>query len=255
MLNKNYNDFNLSVSSIEYAVEKKTEKDWEYLCESRPFYGLLCVLDGMAEYLCDNIATTIKKGTIVYLEKNKRYKISTISGNIFHYIVISFNVENEPLIPIRTLPIIMNKVHIIEYFTRIVEVNAKKGTAHKLFECSIIQLILYDLLTEQIRDDEFSQELLPALEYIENHLQDSFAIDILSTLCHMNISMFRRKFKSFTGMSPLKYINLLRIEKAKEMLKSELYTQTEIAESCGFNTTSYFVKIFKSITGNSPGKY
>ena len=71
----------------------------------------------------------------------------------------------------------------------------------------------------------------------------------------MNISMFRRKFKAFTGLSPLKYINFLRVEKAKEMIKSNLYTQTEIAEACGFNSTAYFVKIFKSITGNSPGKY
>lgn len=255
MLNKNYNDFNISVTGMEYAVEKIVYKDWEYSCKSRPFYGLIYVLNGAAEYSFENTQTIIEKGSIIYLEKNKCYKLSTISGKLFHYIVISFNIANEPHIPITTLPILMHKTHITEYFSRIVEINAKKGTAHKLFECSTIQLILYDLLTDQIRDDELSRELYPSLEYIENYLQYTIAIDTLSTLCHMNISMFRRKFKAFTGLSPLKYINFLRVEKAKEMIKSNLYTQTEIAEACGFNTTSYFVKIFKSITGNSPGKY
>ena len=255
MTNKNYNDFSVCVSSMEYVVEKTFYTDWEYSCKSRPFYGLIYVLDGGAEYFFDNTSTIIKKGSIVYLEKNKGYKFATIPGKCFHYIVISFNVENEPHIPLKTLPTVMHKSHIMEYFLQILEVNAKKSTAHKLFECSTIQLILYDLLTDQIRDDELSRELFPSLEYIENHLQDAIAIDTLSTLCSMNISMFRRKFKAFTGQSPLKYINFLRVEKAKEMIKSKLYTQTEIADACGFNTTAYFVKIFKNVTGTSPGKY
>ena len=240
---------------MEYAIEKIAYKDWEYSCVSRPFYGLICVLSGSAEYSCNNTATIIGKGTIIYLEKNKSYKLSTIPNSHFHYIVISFNIENEPHIPLKTLPIVMHRSHIIEYFLRIVEINAKKSTAHKLFECSTIQLILYDLLTDQIQDDKLSRELSPSFDYIESHLQEDIVIDTLSTLCHMNISMFRRKFKAFTGQSPLKYINFLRVEKAKEMIKSNLYTQTEIAEACGFNTTSYFVKTFKAITGNTPGRY
>lgn len=55
-------------------------------------------------------------------------------------------------------------------------------------------------------------------------------------------------------MSPVEYINKLRIKKACELLKSGMYTVSEAAEKTGFTNVYYFSRIFKSITGVNPKK-
>lgn len=216
---------------------------------------MIYILDGAAEYTFDNNSISVEKGNVIYIEKNKSYKLSSVSNIPLQYIVVSFNVENNPHIPLKTLPRLIHRGHILDYFSQIIEINTKKGIAHKLCVNSMIQLIIYNLLQDQLQENDFLKEIHPAINYIENHFSDKISISTLSSLTHMNISLFRKKFKSVTGLSPLKYVNQLRIEKAKEMLKSNLYTQTEIAEACGFNETSYFNKIFRQNTGCSPGKY
>ncbi|MBO5008181.1 MAG: helix-turn-helix domain-containing protein [Clostridia bacterium] len=255
MISNDYNNFNITVSGVEYALEKSVVSDWKYVCTSRPCCGLIYVLDGKAEYSSPGEAITLRKGNVVYLPKDSNYCISSVAEEIFNYIIISFNIENEMKIPLQTLPRVVHSARLLEAFKQVVEINFKKGAAHKLFSCSMVQLIIYYLLNDEIHGNDYSKDVYPAIEYIENNYQHTIDIDDLSTLTHMNVSMFRKKFKAYTGLSPLKYINYLRIEKAKDMLKSGLYTQAEISDACGFNNVSYFNTLFKKLTGASPGKY
>ena len=57
------------------------------------------------------------------------------------------------------------------------------------------------------------------------------------------------------GISLFAYINTLKIQQACEIMQNEKCTLTEIATRCGFNTSSYFCKIFKKIIGISPSEY
>jgi AraC family transcriptional regulator len=65
----------------------------------------------------------------------------------------------------------------------------------------------------------------------------------------------RRVFLRIYGRSPLEYINGLRIERAKEMLLSGLYSIGDIAFNCGFSDAKYFSTAFKRITGRTPSDY
>ncbi|MBO5007310.1 MAG: helix-turn-helix transcriptional regulator [Clostridia bacterium] len=255
MISNDYNNFNITVSDVEYALEKEAASDWRYECASRPCCGLIYVLDGKAEYFSHAETATLCKDNVVYLSKESNYCISCVDGEVFKYIIISFNIESDTVIPLQTLPRVVHSARLLEAFKQIVYINSKKGVAHKLFSSSTVQLIIYYLLNDTIYENNYLKDIYPAIEYIENNYQHTIDIGCLSALTHMNISMFRNKFKAYTGLSPLKYINHLRIEKAKDMLKSGLYTQTEIANACGFNNVSYFNTLFSKMTGVSPGKY
>lgn len=100
-----------------------------------------------------------------------------------------------------------------------------------------------------------NRDVLKAIIYLEeNYLQD-VEIDTLVKITNLKESQFRRKFKKLKGMSPIKYRNLLRINKAIELMKSGEYSVVEVAMIVGFDDPNYFSRVFKSYLGQSPTQY
>ena len=73
----------------------------------------------------------------------------------------------------------------------------------------------------------------------------------------VNLSVWRlcHIFKSDVGMPPIKYLRLLRMERAKGLLESSFLSVKEIAFQVGLNDESHFVRDFKSTYGFSPAIY
>lgn len=66
---------------------------------------------------------------------------------------------------------------------------------------------------------------------------------------------FRKLFTEVMGISPIAYINDIKIKKAKEMLKSDYGSITDIAHSLGYLDIYDFSRAFKKHTGIPPSKY
>ena len=73
----------------------------------------------------------------------------------------------------------------------------------------------------------------------------------------VNLSVWRlcHIFKSDVGMPPIKYLRLLRMERAKGLLESSFLSVKEIAFQVGLNDESHFVRDFKTTYGSSPAIY
>tara|TARA_R110002096_G_C14658710_1_gene727356 strand:+ start:7751 stop:8629 length:879 start_codon:yes stop_codon:yes gene_type:complete len=82
-------------------------------------------------------------------------------------------------------------------------------------------------------------------------------IDLIKMASDLGVSYskFRLDFKTQTGVSPLQYYLLLKIEKSKELLLNTKKTQKEIAFELGFESDYYFNRLFKRKTGLAPGKF
>lgn len=87
--------------------------------------------------------------------------------------------------------------------------------------------------------------------------------DVRGELClaefaqSVNLSVWRlcHIFKSDVGMPPIRYLRLLRMERAKNLLESSFLSVKEIAYQVGLNDESHFVRDFKSTYGFSPALY
>ena len=87
--------------------------------------------------------------------------------------------------------------------------------------------------------------------------------DVRGELClaefaqSVNLSVWRlcHIFKSDVGMPPIKYLRLLRMERAKGLLESSFLSVKEIAFQVGLNDESHFVRDFKATYGHSPTLY
>lgn len=93
------------------------------------------------------------------------------------------------------------------------------------------------------------------VDYIGNHLHKELNVTKLSQTFHINSSHLARKFKKDTGLTISEYVNKLKVQAAKLLFQGGCVTVGEVSERLGYNSTSYFSKIFKKIVGESPAAY
>lgn len=89
-------------------------------------------------------------------------------------------------------------------------------------------------------------------DYISNHYCDKISSAELSAKFGYSEAYFCRRFKAITGLTPVKYINILRLEKAKGLLINDKTKISVVSAKCGFNSASYFSKLYKKHFGIAP---
>ncbi len=100
-----------------------------------------------------------------------------------------------------------------------------------------------------------SSKLKPAINYITEHINENISVSELAAFTGYSESYFSNSFKKQTGYAPNRYINMLKIERAKELIMYTDDSITEIADKLGFDSIHYFSKVFKQIVGMSPTNY
>lgn len=100
-----------------------------------------------------------------------------------------------------------------------------------------------------------SQRLLPALEYIHEHIAEELSRPQVASQCNLSPSYFGSLFKEVTGMNYSDYIKLKRVEKAKILLETSNLNSAEISQEVGFSDQSYFCQVFKKLTQMTPTQY
>lgn len=93
------------------------------------------------------------------------------------------------------------------------------------------------------------------LDYITLHYMEPLKVEELADFCHMSETHFRRIFSMYMHVSPLEYINLVRIQTACNYLKNTDESMVSIANKCGFTTMSTFNRNFKQVIGISPSEW
>lgn len=93
------------------------------------------------------------------------------------------------------------------------------------------------------------------MRYINSHLSERITLSDLSKTAHMSEKYFCAFFKKQTGITPIEYVNRVRIERACELLKTGEMSVTNVALECGFESLSYFIRKFKAQMGTSPSDY
>jgi AraC-like DNA-binding protein len=90
---------------------------------------------------------------------------------------------------------------------------------------------------------------------MEHNYQQNISLDDLADMAGCNSQYLCRFFKEITGMSPIKYLISIRIERACKLLNETDLSVIEVSMECGFDNVSYFIRKFKEITNTTPNQY
>ena len=103
--------------------------------------------------------------------------------------------------------------------------------------------------------DSISKNLSAVINYIHKNLENKLTLNELAGVAYLSPTYFSYVFKKFNGISLWEYISIKRVERAVEMLKKQKLTKIEIAERCGFSSSSHFYKTFTAVTGKKPSDF
>jgi signal transduction histidine kinase/ligand-binding sensor domain-containing protein/DNA-binding response OmpR family regulator len=110
-----------------------------------------------------------------------------------------------------------------------------------------------NLLTGTSRDKKFLDTINAIVE--ENLADPEFNVDKFAQLAKQRRTLFYKKVRGITGLSPNDFIKVRRLKRAAELLLLGEYTVAEVSYRVGFDNPFYFSKCFKAQYNLSPSKY
>ena len=113
------------------------------------------------------------------------------------------------------------------------------------------------LLPGKVTGNEIDKAFLQkAIDFIIANIQDpQLGVDSIAELFNLSRMQVYRKIKALTGKSVVEFIRMVRIKQALKLMEAHKYTLSEIAYETGFNSSSYFSRVFKEEYGKTPTEY
>lgn len=94
-----------------------------------------------------------------------------------------------------------------------------------------------------------------AIDYIKKNYMKKVTLEDTAAFVFLSPAYFSRVFKEEMNENFNTYVNMIRVEAARKLLLNEKIPLVEIASMIGFEGQSYFSKVFKKMTGVTPGKF
>lgn len=238
----------LSISNL-YTQERTKSSRY-----NRPCWAIVIKYEGETIYNSNNKHFISDLEHIVILPKGCTYDWECTNAG--HFYIVEFESDqtyHEPLIfSVKHGERILKQFRDLEYKRNL------RGFMYEMENIRDTYSLIFDLVTSSTRKyipSSKQQKLQPAIEYISQNYRDHITNDDLASIAGMSTVYFRKLFFEIMGISPISYTKQLRIEKAKEMLKSDYGTLTDIAQSLGYSNLYDFSRDFKKHTGVAPSKY
>ena len=248
-----------TVTSVRFSYIRKYAPPYVLQMKQRPNHGLTLVLSGSLEMLLDGHAYIARAGDMLLQRANDSYRLSA-GENGTEYVVISYSVKDDATL----LPLLPDRLFTPEHFGRLqsaflttARLYEEGGVCHKPLLCALVQEILCGIIRENA-PLFFHGEQSPvyyAKKYMDEYYHRPLSAENVAAVVGLSPSHLRALFREAGEESPIRYLNRVRIEHAKEMIASGMFHLDEIAAACGFSSVYYFSRVFKSYVGVPPGKY
>ncbi|WP_234032922.1 response regulator transcription factor [Paenibacillus faecalis] len=98
-------------------------------------------------------------------------------------------------------------------------------------------------------------EIIRAQKYVIQHVTEKLTLEEMAGYLNLNSSYFSRLFKRETNQNFIEYVNMVKLQKAKQLLQQSNITVEEVSDYLGYANKSYFIKLFKREVGMTPSEF
>lgn len=212
------------------------------------------------QYMQASLSTSYK------LDDLKRYIVGSEQEKAFLWIKDSFAEINKSTKRVAPTMIRGFAIEIVTSIQKEVLSHANDqtvGIVKQILEAYSIELlvdILIDFIEGTFRtlEQKFEQRspiIHSVVQYIQEHFHEELSLKTLSYKFHINSIYLGQLFQKETGLVFSEYMNHLRLEKAKQLLKETHLKAGVIGKQVGYSDSAYFYKQFKKVVGITPSAW
>lgn len=241
-------------SKLLYVTYSKYENDWPSLPHTHYFTELFYVKKGRGNFLVEHQSFPIKEDDFVIVNANVSHTETSVGDDPLEYIILgveglsfSFEGNHEHII----FNCRNGQSDLMFYMNSMLMETTEKNKGYEL----VCQNLLEILIVKLIRRTNFAFEVIPSIkisrdcikikQYLEANYAKDISLDTLARLTHLNKYYLVHAFTRHFGCSPINYLCNIRIQASKELLTCTDYSISEVAQSSGFSSQSYFAQCFQ----------
>lgn len=230
------------------SVYKFSFEDNREVCEGRDHYMLSLRIDaeGKTEFDFGNKIYELEKNDLIFIPPNKPYVRKTKKEELIVFHFRSDNLINNDITIIKNI-----NSKIADLFREGYKTAVTQQKNYKLKLKSVLYSVLFEL-----NEPMYSPSIKQATRYInQNYSSCDFRICEVAKNLHMSESCLRKLFKKEVGLSPKKYCDKLRFERATHLLETDYLSIETVAEMVGFSNAKNFSTAFRNKYGVPPSCY
>lgn len=251
----------LQVNVIIASVQT-VDSDWKRENYVHSFNRMYYIIDGAGRIEVDGSTYYPQPGQLVIMPCHVRQSYAAFPSQPFHKYWCHFTarVGSQDLFEMYRFPVcldVKDRQHIEGLFQRMITAYERSGPASILnAHAAMMELIgcfIEHGLGNSLTLPTPTHKMNRVLEFMEQHLEEKMTVEQLAGLVHYHPNYFIRAFRSVFGCSPIQFINRLRLEKARQLLMSDMLIG-DIARAVGIEPHN-FSTMFKHYTGFSPREF
>lgn len=250
-------------ANLVYVTKSKYDETWHSTLHSHPFTEIFFVLSGKGYFKVANETFQVKTNDLLIINPNIEHTEQSNKVDTLEYIALgvdglSFSSkESEDQYTFLQY----DRNSYITFLDSMISELKYSFPEHQ----RICQHIFLIILTKIKRDNELqvsnvdtriiNNDIAIIKNYMHHHYRENITLDLLSQVVCLNKYYLAHIFKKVVGISPIEYLNQIRINESKVLLETTNYSIVEIANITGFSSQSFFAQTFKRITGTTPSAW
>jgi len=229
-------------------------------------YQINYITEGRGIIETDNGTYTLTKGSLLILKPGMwhRYKPDNETGWTENYIGFNGSIadqifENDILNSKNPVSNIGERDELIDTYIKIFDLAKHESPGFQQIAAGmILKMLGYLVAFEKQKGysgNRIEKIIQNACFIMRNSLTGDIDLHKMAMDNNVGYSYFRKMFKKYMGVSPLKYHLNLRIIRSKELLLTSGKNISEISYELGFHSVYYFSRLFKNKTGVTPSQF
>ena len=254
----------IEVYSVNFPAEENSfafQPNWHIDLE------ILACTGGVGTVLCNGLPFELQQGDLLVINTNEIHQVLKPDG-VFSYdcVIVSgdFCIENGINLHTDLFETIISNPSCFEMVMEVVQMFSRKQDLLYIAKLRLGVLsmlvylgehnMVYTAQLDQSAHSKSAKNVLMAIEYIRNHFTEKISIESVAKEIYISKYHLSRIFKELTTYSFPSYVNLLRCRYALKLIRAKQHTISEICTLSGFDSLSYFDKVFRSVFGILPSE-